>query len=110
MSNKTEPFFLNCQFLIDGVDKLGKNMQGQISKPIRATEQTALFQFGPKDVKSAGRCGACKLMGCEPIPRRINEEIARFQQFQLSNSEQYDVYWFYRKLAIALEKYFGVYI
>jgi hypothetical protein len=41
--------------------QIGKNMQENISKSILITNSTKLFNMGEKNLKSAGRCGACKV-------------------------------------------------
>ena len=47
-----------------------------------------MFNMGGKDKKSAGRCGACTAMGCIPIPFEINDEIIKFQKFQLAHTDK----------------------
>jgi len=101
-----EPYFLNCQYLTEGDAFVGKNRQDKVSKPVPATPATSLFDMGQKDAKSAGRCGACKLMGCTDVPPALNREIATYQQFHVDNAQRTDVYWLYHKLAVFFEKHF----
>ena len=94
-----EPYFLNCQFLSEGVDHVGKNMQEVISKPVLVTPHTLIFNMGEKDKKSAGRCGSCKAMGCGPVPPNINAAIQHFQEFQIKQTKTTFVKIFYKKLS-----------
>ena len=82
------PYFINCQYLAEGLDYIGKNIQNMISKPVRVTIETEMFDMGEKDKKTAGRCGACKAMGCDPIPFDINNAILEFQEFQLLHTDK----------------------
>ena len=63
-----------------------------------------MFDMGVKDVKSAGRCGACKAMGCGAVPPAVSGEIERYQQYHVDHAAQVDGYWVYHKLAVFAEK------
>lgn len=104
-SADAEPYFLNCQYLTEGDAYVGKNRQDRVSKPVPATPATALFDMGQKDTKSAGRCGACKLMGCTAAPPALNREIAAYQQFHVDHAQRTDGYWLYHKVAVFFEKF-----
>ena len=41
-----EPYFLNCQYLTEGIEFVGKNKQEVVSKPVPVTSQTSLFDMG----------------------------------------------------------------
>ena len=82
------PYFLNCQFIAEGIDYVGKNIQDVISKPIRASVSTEMFDMGEKNQKTAGRCGACKAMGCEAVPKEMNVAILKFQEFQILHTDK----------------------
>ena len=101
---KSVPYFINCQYLAEGLDFVGKNIQNEISKPVRTTIDTKMFNMGEKDKKSAGRCGACKAMGCIPIPFEINDEIIKFQKFQLAHTDKSFLTVIIRKTCIFLNK------
>ena len=103
MSTSTDssaaPYFLNCQFIAEGIDYVGKNIQDVISKPIRASVSTEMFDMGEKNQKTAGRCGACKAMGCEAVPKEMNAAILKFQEFQILHTDN-SYYTFVKKKII----------
>jgi hypothetical protein len=99
-----QPYFLNCQYLTEGIEKVGKNRQTDMSQPVFITPLTAMFDMGLKDTKSAGRCGACKAMGCGPVPAAVNEEIALYQQYHVDHAQVVDGYWAYHKVSVFVEK------
>lgn len=101
------PYFINCQFLAEGLDKAGKNVQDIISKSTLITTDTKMFNMGEKDTKSAGRCGACKAMGCSKVPKAINDEIFRYQNFQLLNKSHNYFIHVYNRIIIFFENFFG---
>jgi Mannosyltransferase putative len=87
-SSEAAPYFLNCQYIADGLGKVGKNFQSLISLPVLATKETKLFNMGEKDKKSAGRCGSCIAMGCSPVPPGVNEAILKYQQFIIDHTRE----------------------
>ena len=90
---------MNCQFLSEGVDHVGKNLQQVISRPVLVTPHTKIFNMGEKDKKSAGRCGSCKAMGCGPVPPNVNAAIQHFQEFQIQQTKTTFLETFYKKLS-----------
>jgi hypothetical protein len=82
------PYFINCQYLSEGIDYIGKNLQTKISNPILISKDTKMFNMGKKDQQSAGRCGACEAMGCELISSKLTSDIIRYQKFLLANTRK----------------------
>jgi hypothetical protein len=79
---------------------VGKNIQEVISSPVIATEDTPLFEMGKKSAETAGRCGACQVMGpCTPTPQEINAEIRRFQAFKLGAAKKAERFRLFRKVS-----------
>lgn len=62
--------------------------------------------MGEKSVTSAGRCGACKSMGCTALPQIINEEIIKYQKFQLLNKSKNYFIHVYNRIIRFFENYF----
>jgi hypothetical protein len=52
--------------------------------PVPATAETQMFQMGNFNHFTGGRCGACTLMGCIPVPNPINVEIMKVQEYQVT--------------------------
>lgn len=95
----TKPLFLNGQYIAGAkksLETMEKRLQQTITKPVRVTTDLKIVEMGSKDKKTAGRCGACQAMGCEPVSPEINEEIKRFQRVVhtrfMQTSDLYKVY------------------
>jgi len=82
------PLYLNAQYLTQDV-RIGKNIESQITKPVQAVRELELFELGRFNAETAGRCDACKFMGCESTPEQINQKIRNTQYKILHFSYQY---------------------
>ena len=100
------PYFINCQYLAEGIDRVGKNVQSIISRPVIATASTVIFNMGDKDAKTAGRCGSCKAMGCDTAPPNVNKDILDFQAYQLQHTKLTTYTIIRRKISTFLERLF----
>jgi len=72
--------FLNAEYLLDKCTYVGEGLETVISNPVPATASTEFFDMNPLNVTTGGRCGACKHMGCVPVPDYINRAIVEVQQ------------------------------
>lgn len=81
-NNLPQPYFLNAQYLLDSTSQRRNTLANEISKPIFVDKNTKLFEMGPKDEFTTGRCNACELMGCMDIPITFNEELNYYFNFQ----------------------------
>jgi hypothetical protein len=105
-SKSVAPFFLNGQYLVEGDNIfVGKNLQGVMSSPVAATASLQPFEMGEKSADSAGRCGACSLMGpCTNVPVKITAEILKFQQFKAEVMKNSRRFWLFGKINSLLKK------
>jgi hypothetical protein len=95
----SKPLFLNGQYLAGAkkaFENMEKRLQKTVTKPVAVSVDMKTTEMGRKDKKTAGRCGACLAMGCEPVEPQINEEIKRFQRIIhtrfMQTSDLYKVY------------------
>ena len=76
------PFFINGQFLSEGVEFEGKGLQKRMSVPKLATADARLTGLGPRSPITGGNCGGCA-DGCSKVPTDVSAAVVEQQQFQL---------------------------
>jgi len=83
LESASSVYYINGQYLVEGVSHAGGGLQDDLSVPVRATESTRLFEMGPYNPVTAGLCGACKEMGCTKTPDWFQEVIVKQQAHML---------------------------
>ena len=79
-----EPFFLNGQYVAEGVSHLGAMMDTQITRPQLASIDQKIRFMGQLNAMTHAPCGACENAGgCIDVPAGMNEIILDQQRFQL---------------------------
>jgi len=78
------PFFINGQFLSEGVEFEGKGLQKRMSVPKLATADARLTGLGPRSPITGGNCGGCA-DGCSKVPTDVSAAVVEQQQFQLQH-------------------------
>jgi hypothetical protein len=81
-----DPFFINGQFISEGVRFEGMGLQAVMSRPVAALPDMPLPEMGDRDEKTGGNCGGCAAAGgCTKVPTDVTAAIVRQQQFQLKH-------------------------
>ena len=86
VAEKAAPFFINGQFIAEGVEIEGKGLQGLMSRSVEASADATLRALGARDPITGGNCGGCDAAGgCVRVPTDISAAVVRQQQFQLKH-------------------------
>lgn len=82
-----QPFFLNGQYVSEGVRYLGSMMAAQMTKPqLASSDQPIRFMMGELHATTHAPCGGCNNAGgCVKVPEGMNEIILDQQRFQLEH-------------------------
>lgn len=81
-----EPFFLNGQYLSEGVEYEARGVQGRMTRPVAAStalDLDSLVLDEQRDRVTGGNCGACRV-GCMHVPTDVSAAIIRQQRYQLA--------------------------
>lgn len=74
-------FFMNAEYLLEKFKYIGDGLQSMMAKPVLVTDTFQLFDMdGGRNKKTGGRCGACKNIGCIPVPTYINQSVIDAQR------------------------------
>jgi len=81
-------FYMNTEYLLEKIDTPGELMQPIMSRPVVVSREMHLFDMGAVAKITKGRCGACKHMGCMPVPVSVNNTLLEIQtrRIRLANA------------------------
>jgi hypothetical protein len=83
VSKDVRPFYINAEYLIEGLTYIGEHLQEIITIPVFVTTAMQLYDQDPWKRKVKEGC-SCPQMRCEQTPEYITQIIVRMQWLSMS--------------------------